>query len=426
MVEPPSTVESTAVPQMKWATALSTRPSLEAAVNEVVEIAQSRLGLPPDVGFLFISETFASEYPRLLPLLKERLALPALIGCGGGGIIGNPVEVASGTTIHEVEDEPALCLCLGHLPGVAVEAFWLDEERLPGLDAPPQDWSDYVGVDPASHPDFVLIADPVTSKIRDLLQGFDFAYPTAVKVGGLASGGGGQRSNGLFCNEQYYEEGCVGLALSGAVQVKAVVAQGCRPVGPIFRVVKGQRNVILELEPETGEAQWAGKRETPLEYLQNLLRELTEDERSLAQHSLLVGVAHSAFRFELGRGDFLIRNLVGIDPKAGAVAVGDRVRSGQRIQFHLRDDDTSTADLLAMLEQYRAANSEQAAGALMFSCLGRGEDLYDRPHHDSSLFQKVMGDIPVSGFFCAGEIGPIGGATYLHGYTAVFGIITPG
>lgn len=418
-------VETTVVSQMKWATALSTRPSLEAAVNEVVETAQLRLGFPADVGFIFISATFASEYPRLLPLLKERLALPALIGCGGGGIVGNPVAAsASDLPIHEVEDEPALCLCLGHLPGVTVKTFWLDEEQLPDLDSPPQDWVNYIGVDPASQPDFVLIADPMTSKIKDLLQGFDFAYPMAVKVGGLASGGGGQRCNGLFCDDQYYEEGSVGLALSGPVQIKAVVAQGCRPVGPIFRVVEGQRNVILDIEPDADDEQ-KDEHETPLECLQSLLQELTEEERELAQHSLFVGVAHSAFRMELGQGDFLIRNLVGIDPRVGAVAIGDRVRSGQRIQFHLRDGNTSTTDLTTLLQEYRTANPEPVAGALMFSCLGRGEDLYDRPHHDSSLFRQFMGDVPVSGFFCAGEIGPIGGATYLHGYTAVFGIIAP-
>lgn len=394
-------------------------------MNEVVETAQARLGAPADVGFIFISATFASEYPRLLPLLRERLALPALIGCGGGGIIGNPAVARESLDlpIHEIEDEPALCLCLGHLPGVTVKTFWLDEERLPDLDSPPQDWVDYIGVDPRSQPDFVLIADPITSKIKDLLQGFDFAYPTAVKVGGLASGGSGQRGNGLFCDDQYYEEGSVGLALSGPVQIQSVVAQGCRPVGPIFRVVEGQRNVILDIEPEAG---GAGQGDTPLACLQNLLRELTEDEQELAQHSLFVGVAHSAFRTELRQGDFLIRNLVGIDPRVGAVAIGDRVRSGQRIQFHLRDDSTSTTDLTTLLKQHRSEHPEPASGALMFSCLGRGEDLYDHPHHDSSLFQKVMGDVPVSGFFCAGEIGPIGGATYLHGYTAVFGIIAPG
>lgn len=409
---------------MKWATALSTRPSLEAAVNEVVETAQARLGALPDVGFVFISSTFTSEYPRLLPLLRERLNLPALIGCGGGGIIGNPVAVNGlpPLPVHEIEDEPSLCLCLGHLPGVTVKTFWLDEERLPDLDSPPQDWVDYIGVDPASQPDFVLVADPVALKIKDLLQGFDFAYPTAVKIGGLASGGGGQRSNGLFCDDQYYEDGCVGLALSGPVQVQSVVAQGCRPVGPIFRVVEGQRNVIMDLEPED---ETTAKRETPLECLQDLLQELTEEERDLAQHSLFVGVAHSAFRMELRQGDFLIRNLVGIDPRVGAVAIGDRVRSGQRIQFHLRDSSTSTLDLTTLLKQHRNEHPEQAAGALMFSCLGRGEDLYDAPHHDASLFQRVMGDVPVSGFFCAGEIGPIGGSTYLHGYTAVFGIIAP-
>jgi small ligand-binding sensory domain FIST len=121
----------------------------------------------------------------------------------------------------------------------------------------------------------------------------------------------------------------------------------------------------------------------------------------------------------------LIRNLVGIDPQVGAVAIGDRVRPGQRVQFHLRDGETSTADLSVLLERYSKDQREQPIGALMFSCLGRGEDLYDRPHHDSSLFQRFLGEVSVSGFFCSGEIGPIGGSTYLHGYTAVFGIICP-
>lgn len=356
-------VETSTAPAMKWASALSTRPSLEAAVNEVVEVAQLRLGAKPDLGFLFISATFASEYPRLLPLLRERLALPALIGCGGGGIIGNLVgEDATGRLaeqpVREIEDEPALCLCLAHLPGVTVQAFWLDEEQLPDLDSPPQAWVDYIGVDPASQPDFVLIADPLTSKINDLLQGFDFAYPHAVKVGGLASGGSNQRSNGLFCNDQYYEEGSVGIALSGPIQIKSVVAQGCRPVGPIFRVVEGKRNVILKIEAEDASS-LAGVQGSPLDCLQALLQQLTEEERELAQHSLFVGVARSAFSTELGRGDFLIRNLVGIDPRAGAVAIGDRVRSGQRIQFHLRDDGTSTADLTELLQRHCDAELAQ-------------------------------------------------------------------
>ncbi|NJR67513.1 MAG: hypothetical protein HC771_01730, partial [Synechococcales cyanobacterium CRU_2_2] len=187
---------------MKWVSALSTRPSLEAAVDEVIAATQAALGATPHLGFVFISSTFASEYPRLLPLLNERLQLPALIGCGGGGVIGNQVmatrrdgreaqkpasdggttadrftdRVTDSKSLVELEDEPALVLCLAHLPGATVSAFWLDEEDLPDLDSPPSSWVDYVGVDPRSRPDFVLIADPFTSKISDLLQGMDFAY----------------------------------------------------------------------------------------------------------------------------------------------------------------------------------------------------------------------------------------------------------
>ena len=404
---------------MQWVSALSTRPSLEAAVNEVVTSAQAALAAPADLGLVFISSTFASEYPRLLPLLNERLNVPALIGCGGGGIIGN--AAAEPDAVLEMEDEPALVLCLAHLPGVSVQPFWLDEDKLPDLDSSPESWTQYVGVDPQDNPDFILIADPFTSKITDLLQGMDFAYPTACKIGGMASGGTAERANGLFFNQQYYEEGTIGVALSGRISICPVVSQGCRPVGPVFRVVEGQRNVILKLETDAGQAADA----SPLEALQKLLRDLTESEREIAQRALFVGVAYSGFPDSLEQGDFLIRSLVGIDPRAGAIAIGDRVRPGQRIQFHLRDADTAAEDLERLLKRHCEQMDEEQppVGGLMFSCLGRGEDLYNEQNFDSGLLRKYIRTLPLSGFFCDGEIGPIGGSTYLHGYTSVFGLI---
>ncbi len=419
-------VEPSPPSSMKWASALSTRPSLEAAVDEVIAATQADLGAPADLALVFISSTFASEYPRLLPLLQERLPVAALIGCGAGGIVGNRIEQIGKIPldpeqISEIEDEPALALCLASLPGVSVKAFWLDEEELPDLDSPPQAWVDYVGVPPETRPEFILIADPFTSQISDLLQGLDFAYPASIKVGGMASGGTANRANGLFCNDQYYEEGTVGVALSGNITIKAVVAQGCRPVGPIFRVIEGERNIILQIEEELGDRPLDA---SPLEALQGLLRELTEDDRELAQHSLFVGVAYSEFQTHLEQGNFLIRSLVGIDPRVGAVAIGDRVRPGQRIQFHLRDAEAATRDLERCLEQHsKAMGNQLPLGALMFSCIGRGADLYDAENVDSSILLRYLPPVAVGGFFSNGEIGPIGRNTYLHGYTSVFGLI---
>lgn len=402
---------------MRWVNALSTRPSLEAAVREVVERSQAQLKSPADLGLVFISSTFASEYPRLLPLLSEALDLPVLVGCGGGGIVG----MESPNHIQEIEGETALSLTLARLPGVKLHAFHLSAEDLPDLDSPPDAWAELVGVDPAEQPNFILMAEPVFSSINDLLQGLDYAYPGAIKVGGLTDGSGMGHGN-LFCNGKLYRDGVVGVALSGNLVMETIVAQGCRPIGQPFRVVEGDRNIMIKIAPEAAQPGSTAD-STPLEALQALLQDLSDADRELAQHSLFVGIAQSEFKQQLEQGDFLIRNLLGVDPRAGAVAIGDRVRPGQRIQFHLRDADASAIDLETLLRRYQAQSGQaSAAGALMFSCLGRGAGLYGKPNFDSALFQRYIAHTPVSGFFCNGEIGPVGSTTFLHGYTSVFGI----
>ena len=405
--------------QMKWTNALSTRSSLEAAVKEVVEQAQQSLDAPADLGLVFISSAFASEYSRLMPLLQEYLSVPALIGCGGGGIIGMNRQ----STTQEIEGEPALSLTLAHLPGVAVRAFHIANEDLPDLDSAPNTWVDLIGVEPADQPQFILLSDPFTSGINDLIEGLDFAYPGASKIGGLASGSGMGSGIGLFSNYRLHRDGTVGLALSGNIIMETIVAQGCRPIGQTYHVSAGERNVVLGLEEQ---AIGCAKSRTPLEVLRELIQSLNEEDRQLAQNSLFVGVARDEFKQELDRGDFLIRTLLGVDPKAGAIAIGDRVRPGQRIQFHLRDARTSAEDLEMLLERYQRQASSTGlpagVGALMFSCVGRGEGLYGKANFDSQLFNQYLKNIPLSGFFCNGEIGPVCGNTFLHGYTSVFGI----
>lgn len=425
---------------MQWSNALSTEPSLEAALREVVQEALSDLkaaqlqavlvgqeargSLPsvlsgyaptgqirPDLAVLFVSSAFASEYPRVLPLLGSLLNVRVLVGCSGAGIVGNG---------EEIEDEgPAISLSLAMMPGVTLQPFRLTAEDLPDLDAPPQQWQQALGVDPAMDPSFILLADAFSANVTDLLQGMDFAYPQAVKVGGLASGARQPGTNALFLMDpqtggRLYREGTVGLALWGNVMVDAVVAQGCRPIGKPLQVTESQRNVILSL---------AG--DPPLEVLQNLVSHLSPEDQLLVRHSLFIGLLMDEFKAQPEPGDFLIRVIMGVDPRKGAVAIGDRVRPGQTVQFHLRDARTSELDLRSVLERYRDRVLPQggsSAGALMFSCLGRGEQLYGEVDFDSTVFREVVGDIPMGGFFCNGEIGPVGKTTFLHGYTSSFGI----
>ena len=410
---------------IQWTNALSTRPSLEAAVAEVVDRVQQSLTTDPDLGMVFISSAYASEYSRIMPLLKERLSVPVLIGCGGSGIIG----MNSHCEAKELEGEPALSLSVAHLPDVRVHAFYIPADDLPDLDSPPNAWVELVGVLPQEQPQFILLADPLSSGVNDLLQGLDFAYPGSIKVGGLASAGAMGNQSALFCNYQLYRDGTVGVALSGNIVIETIVAQGCRPIGQTYQVTKGERNILLELAAQDGTKITTGDAESrpPLEILRDLIPSLSEADRQLAQHSLFVGVARDEFKQQLGHGDFLIRNLLGVDPRVGAIAIGDRVRPGQRIQFHLRDARTSEEDLELLLQRYQeeASKTPDASGALMFSCLGRGEGHYGKPDFDSQLFRRYLKNIHLGGFFCNGEIGPVGGSTFLHGYTSVFGIFRP-
>jgi small ligand-binding sensory domain FIST len=410
--------------QLQWINALSTRPSLESAVTEVISAIQESLSETPDLGIVFISSAYASDYPRLMPLLLEKFPIPVIIGCGGSGIVG----MSSPDRVVEVEGNPALSLSVAKLPGVEVKPFHLLAEDLPDPDSPPQAWWESIGVPPEKQPQFILLCDPFSSAVNDLLEGLDFAYPGAVKVGGLASGRNMSMPNALFYYSQDYpdrelltREGTVGIALSGNIVLETIVAQGCRPIGKLYQITQGERNIVLKIA-ETDELQHSVK--APLDALQQLIQNLSESDRNLAQDSLFVGIVRDEFKSELGQGDFLIRNLLGVDPRVGAIAIGDRVRPGQRLQFHLRDSQTSADDLDMLLKIYRQrnANASPAVGALMFSCLGRGEGLYGKPNFDSELFRQHLPNLQIGGFFCNGEIGPVGGSTFLHGYTSAFAI----
>lgn len=400
---------------MKWASAVSTRPSLELALREVIERVLTQLETAPNLAIIFISSAFASEYSRVLPLLKGPLGEAHIIGCSGSGVIGR----TSAGHLAEIEEAAGISLTVAYLPGVSIQGFHLSIDELPDLDSPPSEWTEIIGVTPADNPHFLLMADPFASGMNDLLQGLDFAYPESVKIGGLAGIESISRSCGLFCGQQLYRQGVVGVALSGNITIDTIVTQGCRPIGPTFQVVEGDRNVVTKVAIQNQTAE-----QTPLEALQELFQDLDETDRQLAQESLFIGLAQSGFKQSLGQGDFLIRNLVGVDPKIGAIAIADRIRPGQRIQFHLRDAHTAKDDLTDLLSTYQSEHQDEAApsGALLFACNGRGTSLFDAPNCDTEQFSQYLGPVPLGGFFCSGEIGPVGKTTFLHGFTSVFGI----
>ena len=392
---------------MKWASAISEVTPLDGAIQECVNQIKRQLGdVPPELAVIFISSHYESEYEQAVELIQGQLGSPRVFGCSGGGIIGAG---------QEVEQRAAVSITAASLPGVEMVEFHLDGDALPDMDAGPANWEELVKVTPGQEPQFVILADPFSFPVQNLIMGLDFAFAASVKIGGLASGAQQEGGNALFLGDQVYRSGAVGIALHGNIAVDTVVAQGCRPIGRTMRITGSRRNLLLELD-ET----------PPMAVLKELFQTLDERDQGLMRHSLFLGVVMDELLDDPQQGDFLIRNVVGMDERTGAIAVGELLKEGQLVQFHLRDADTSAQDLTAVLGRYAADNRENTVqGALLFSCLGRGEYLYGRPNHDTGVFQEHLGSVPLGGFFCNGEIGPVSGTTFLHGYTSSFGIFRP-
>jgi small ligand-binding sensory domain FIST len=253
----------------------------------------------------------------------------------------------------------------------------------------------------------LLICDPFTFPASDLLAHLNRQVPGAVLMGGIASGGLAQRQSRLFLDGRVLSSGAVGAHLPRAV-IHPLVAQGCRPVGDPYTTTRADGNVIFEL---------AGR--SPLARLQELAARLPGRDRELLARGVQLGMVIDEYQAEPGQGDFLIRGIAGTDPESGAIAVGDEVEVGQTVQFHVRDADSADEDLRRTLERAAAAlGGRRAAGALMFTCNGRGTRLFPEPDHDAGLLASMLGEIPMAGFFCAGEIGPVGGQNFLHAFTA--------
>jgi small ligand-binding sensory domain FIST len=392
---------------MKWASALSEQTPLANAIEECAASVRPQLGdSPPDLAVVFVSSHHQEQFEELPSMVGQELGHPLILGCSGGGIIGNGIEV---------EQQPAVSITVANLPEVTLAEFHLEASNLPDLDAPPQAWEELVKVSHANNPQFVLLADPFSFPVQNLIMGLDFAFEGAAKIGGLASSAQQQGQNALFLGDKVYHAGLVGVAMYGNIAVDTVVAQGCRPIGKAMRITQSRRNLLVELDGQP-----------PLAVLRGLFQDLNERDRGLMRHSLFLGVVMDEFIDQPRQGDFLIRNVMGMDERTGVLAIGEMLKEGQLVQFHLRDAETSAEDLHAVLERYAGENREnQVHGALLFSCLGRGQYLYGRSNHDSEVFQATMGSVPLGGFFCNGEIGPVSGTTFLHGYTSSFGIFRP-
>lgn len=383
--------------------AVTAREAAELASRQVLEQLD---GAPCDLVYLFASPIYRTSWQELLEFVNERLKPRVLIGCSGSGIIGGG---------QELEWVPAISIVAAHLPDVHLFPFVITPEELE-LSGAGGFWVDKIGASPDAHPFFVLVADPYTCQPTKLIEEINATYRTRPIIGGLVSGGQGPGEQFIFMNNDVYTEGAVGVAMTGNIAMDTVISQGCRPIGQSYIVTRSEDNVVWEL----------GGRQA-LAVLHEVLAGLSPEDRELAQQgSIFVGLAITEMRQRFASGDFLIRNIVGIDPDGGGIAIAEGVDVGQTLQFQLRDPSASRRELRRLLQQiHQPPHHVPPAGCLLFNCTGRGKSLYGVAHQDVKTIQMVSGKVPIGGFFCNGEIGPVGGTNFLHGYTASLALFRP-
>jgi small ligand-binding sensory domain FIST len=305
----------------------------------------------------------------------------------------------------------AIAFCL---PGVTVTP-WTTTPKEPIPISKPEMIPEWIGLQDDSRGAF-LFADPFSTPITRLLPALVNSggenNPLPI-FGGMASGASQARYNRLFLNDQALRSGGVGVTLSGPIKLDCVLSQGCRPIGEHLRVTKVDRNVVLEL---------GGK--PALEVLKDLARDASVDEQDFLQGGLLLGGVIDENRSHFGRGDFLVRSVLGIDRKRKGIAAGEFYRLGKTVQFHIRDPQTAAEDLQLLLDAQQL-DSPPFAG-LLVTCNGRGRSLFHEEDHDLNIIRQRIGEVPIAGFFAAGEIGPIGGRSFLHGHTTCLTLFRQG
>lgn len=389
---------------MRWASAVDTDTSLDLAVERAATKIFHDLGnQDPDLLILFVSSEHASRFDAVSELLRREFENTFLFGCCASAVIGGG---------KEIEDRAAISLTGALLPGVRLRGTHLDASQVPPVYAEAHVWEDALHLTASQQPSFLILADPFSFETEVFVKGLDRVFPGSSKIGGLASGAKQVGGTALYLGDRVYHSGAITLSLTGDIQVDPIITQGCRPIGEPMFITAAHENLVREIDGHVAR-----------DVMSDLFEKLSPSDRDLFSQSLFLGLAVRTDLSEYTTGDFLIRNILGMDPQSGALWVNAHVPPRSVVQFHFRDAAASALDLERALIEYRKSPQfVPGCGALLFSCTGRGSGLYGQPDHDSNAFRRLVADVPLGGFFGDGEIGPIHNNTYLHGHTSAFAV----
>jgi small ligand-binding sensory domain FIST len=378
---------------VRCAAALSTSSTTSEAIGEAAAECLGGLPGPADLVVAFFSiDHDADEIARRL---EEAFPTSVRIGCCGESILAGA---------REVEGASALAIWTARLPGVRVEPFHLEFD--PYIDGGSfLGWTESLVAPWPRESAAFLLAEPFSFPADRFVSLLNDEQPGVPVVGGMASGASSRGRHRLVFNDRVLDTGAAGVRLDGRVRVQTLVSQGCRPIGPPLVVTRADRNMVLEL---------GGRPATT--HVQEIYRQASAEDQWKMRQGLHLGRVVDEYKEAFRRGDFLVRNVIGVDERLGAVAVGDWVRAGQTVQFHVRDAQSADEDLQALAEQ-AAGRCTRPAGALVVTCNGRGTRMFSTPNHDAALVSRMLGGAPLAGFFAAGEIGPVGGRNFLHGFS---------
>jgi small ligand-binding sensory domain FIST len=389
---------------MRFVSYISDSESSEQAIDSVIDRARDTLDGKIDIVYAFLTAHHAGEAETILEKLWLELDPQVIVGCAGEGVIGEG---------REIERAPGLAILVGETPNVILHPFHIAADEWSQLLAEPADLAQRMGCGPQTRA-VIGFGDPFTTPVTELMNEMDRSMRGIPLIGGMASAARGPGDNVLMKNDCIYHDGLVGVSLSGYIRVQTLVSQGCSPIGRPLVVTRAHDNVIEQLGGKPALAALS-------EIVSNLPR---EQQHLINERGLMIGRAISEYKEQFSRGDFLVRALSGADRETGAIGVGDLVRIGQTVQFHVHDAKSAHEDLELLLSS--ATSGDAPAAALLFDCNGRGKRLFAQPNHDIAVAAAAMPNTAVAGFFAAGEIGPVGGKNFIHGHTASFALLRPG
>jgi small ligand-binding sensory domain FIST len=362
-----------------------TGPDALAAADAALRTVESALaGREADLALLTVGSGYRDAFPELAAHVRARLGPRHLVGATAAGVVAGP---------SELESAPVLSLWAASMPAATIAPLRYE----------PADGGVEWLLPPADARALLLLAEPFSFPTEAFLRWLAQARAGLPVTGGLASAGAHPGGNRLVLDDDVSDDGAVAVALGGRLALRTLVSQGCRPVGDSFVVTRSAGHVVHEL---------AGA--PALQRLEETFAGASPRDRSLLRQGLHIGIVIDEYRSEFRAGDFLVRAVLGADPESGGLAIGDAVQVGQTVRFHVRDAHSADEDLRAML---RHLDDDVDAG-LLFTCNGRGARLFGTSDHDAELVSEALGGSALGGMFCAGEIGPVGRRSHLHGFTA--------